>query len=74
MTTVKEIEKAVERLPVNDLDQFRKWFEAFEAAKWDQKLETDISSGKLDFLINEAQSEYSSGKTKTIFPDSSLYI
>jgi len=64
----------VEHLPANDLDQFRKWLEAFEAAKWDQKLKSDISRGKLNFLINEAQSEYASGKTQNIFPDSFLYI
>jgi hypothetical protein len=66
MTTVKEIEEAVEHLPPKGLNQFREWFEAFETAAWNRKLEGDVSSGKLDSLINEAQSEYKSGKTSEL--------
>jgi hypothetical protein len=51
MTTVKEIEKAVEHLPPEGLSQFRKWFEDFEAAAWDQQLEADAKSGRLDLLV-----------------------
>ncbi|MBC8207213.1 MAG: hypothetical protein ISR84_03225 [Kiritimatiellales bacterium] len=58
MTTVKEIEKAVEHLPPKDLNQFRNWFEAFEAAAWDRQLEADARSGRLDLLANEAREEY----------------
>jgi len=66
MTTVKEIEDAVEHLPPNDLIQFREWFEAFEAAAWDRKLENDVASGKLDSLVQEAQTEYKTGKTSEL--------
>jgi hypothetical protein len=66
MITVKDIEEAVEHLPPTDLEQFRKWFEAFEAARWDKQLESDVSTGKLDFLISEAKSEYKSGKTSEL--------
>lgn len=66
MTTVKEIEKAVEHLPPKDLSQFRNWFEKFEAAAWDQQFEADVKDGHLDMLVNEARSEYKAGKTSSL--------
>jgi hypothetical protein len=58
MTTVKEIENAVEHLPPNDLNQFRNWFQAFEAASWDRQFEADARNGRLESLVNEARAEY----------------
>lgn len=66
MTTVKEIKKAVEHLPPEGLSQFRKWFEAFEAAAWDQQVEADAKAGRLDMLVNEARSEYKTGDTSSL--------
>ena len=66
MTTVKEIEKAVEHLPPEDLNQFRDWFEAFEAASWDRQLENDVASGRLDLLAKESLAEYKAGKTSSL--------
>jgi len=66
MTTVKEIEKAVEHLPLKDLSQFRDWFEAFEAAVWDKQFESDANAGRLDLLVNEASNEYKAGKTSSL--------
>lgn len=57
MTTVKEIENAVEHLPLNDLNQFRNWFEAFESASWDRQFESDTRNGRLGSLVNEARAE-----------------
>ena len=66
MTTVKEIEAAVEHLPPKDLSQFRNWFEAFESAAWDRQFEADARKGRLDLLANEAQAEYKAGKTSSL--------
>ena len=66
MTTVKEIEKAVEHLPPKGLSQFRNWFEEFESASWDQQFEADARNGRLDLLVNEAKDEYKTGKTSSL--------
>ncbi len=66
MTTVKEIESAVEHLPSGDLSQFRNWFEAFEAAAWDRQFEADARNGHLESLVNEARAEYKTGKTSSL--------
>ena len=54
MTTIKEIEKAVSHLPKLDLDNFRSWFDKFDAEAWDKQFEDDALSGKLDQLANRA--------------------
>jgi hypothetical protein len=66
MTTVKEIESAVEHLPPKDLSQFRNWFEAFESASWDRQFEADARNGRLESLVNEARAEYKTGKTSSL--------
>jgi hypothetical protein len=62
MTTVKEIEEAVEKLPKLELDKFRSWFEKFEAELWDQRFEDDVRSGKLDQLADRALKDFEEGR------------
>ncbi len=57
MTTVHEIEKAVSELPSNELEQFRKWFDEFDAKVWDKQFENDVRSGKLDQIAENAIDE-----------------
>ncbi len=66
LTTVKDIEKAVENLTQNDLQKFRSWFFEYDQDKWDKQLDSDIASGKLDALAKEALAEFENGKTKVI--------
>jgi len=54
MTTVQEIEKAVQCLPERELYSFRSWFEDFDACVWDKQFEQDVESGKLDALADQA--------------------
>jgi hypothetical protein len=54
MTTVEDIEKAVEQLTPRELARFRAWFEAFDAEQFDAAIERDISAGKLDAHADEA--------------------
>ena len=58
MTTVEEIEKEVSKLPTQELAKFRAWFEEFEAARFDQKIERDVKAGRFDRLAEEALSEF----------------
>jgi hypothetical protein len=58
MTTVEEIEEAVEKLSPDALAKFRAWFEAFEAARFDRAIEQDAQSGKLNGFAEEALRDY----------------
>ena len=60
--TIEDLEKAVAKLPPDDLARFRAWFEEFEAARFDGKIERDAKAGKLDKLIAEARANHEAGQ------------
>jgi hypothetical protein len=66
MSTVEEIEKAVSELPAEELAQFREWFEEFEAARFDRKIEQDAKAGRLDRLAEQALADYSRSRATEI--------
>ena len=55
MTRLEELELAIASLPENEYSQFRRWFLERDWEKWDREIEADSTSGKLDFLVKEAQ-------------------
>ena len=63
MSTLQEIESAVERLSTEDLASFRDWFAQFDAEVWDRKFAEDVRTGRLDHLADEALSEHRAGRT-----------
>jgi len=56
MTCVEEIEKAIEQLSSEEFSRLTKWIMDRDQNLWDEKLDADSKSGKLDFLFNEATS------------------
>ncbi len=64
--TIEDIEKAVAKLPPKELARFRAWFEEFEAARFDRKIERDAASGKLDRLADEAVADYRKGRAREL--------
>jgi hypothetical protein len=66
MTTIDDIKKAVSRLDPRDLAQFRAWFEAFDEAWFDQKIERDAKAGKLDELAEQALRDFRQGRAREI--------
>ncbi|MDA0811698.1 MAG: hypothetical protein O3C21_04800 [Verrucomicrobia bacterium] len=66
MPKVDEIKSAIESLPEKEFVELREWFSEKDWEKWDQRIETDSKSGKLDFLIKEAFEEKRRGKLKDL--------
>jgi hypothetical protein len=64
--TIEDLEKAVAKLPPDDLARFRAWFEEFDAARFDQKIERDAKSGKLDRLAEQALDDLRKGRTREL--------
>lgn len=62
MSTLEEIEAAVQQLPPAKRAEFRAWFQSFDATDWDQQMEDDITSGSLDWLADEAMSNSQAGR------------
>jgi hypothetical protein len=64
--TVKEIEKAIEKLSEDGLSDLRDWFYKFDNEVWDKQFESDVKAGKLDKLAEKAISDYDAGKCKEL--------
>jgi len=61
---VDELKSAIEALPENEYVELRRWFSEKDWQDWDEQIEADSNSGKLDFLIKEANDQKKSGKLK----------
>ena len=66
MTTAEDIEKAVEQLAPRELARFRAWFEAFDAAQFDNAIERDARAGKLDAHAEEALAAHRAGLSRDL--------
>jgi hypothetical protein len=60
MSKIQDIERAVQGLNPDELQEFRKWFWEFDAEVWDRQFEKDVLSGKLDSLAEEAIKSFKS--------------
>lgn len=54
MTKVQRLEKEIEELTSSEFAAFRKWFQEYDAAVWDEQIEQDAIAGKLDRLAEKA--------------------
>jgi hypothetical protein len=59
---IKEIESAIAQLPTSELAELAKWFEEFQARVWDEQLEQDVKSGRLDALLKQAEQDFEQGQ------------
>lgn len=64
--TVEDIEKAVSKLPAEELAKFRAWFEQFEASRFDAKIEQDAGDGKLDRFAEQAVTDFRKGRAREL--------
>ena len=64
--SITEIEQAITELSPEELARFREWFDEYYAQVWDQQIEADAKSGRLDKLIEEANEEYDAGLSKPL--------
>jgi len=64
--SVQELEAAVTKLPSPELAQFTAWFEEYQADLWDQQIEQDALSGRLDALAEEANREFEAGRCRPL--------
>ena len=64
--TLSDLEKAVATLAPDDLARFRAWFDEFDAARFDEKIERDAASGKLDRLADAALADLQDGRVREL--------
>ena len=66
MSKVEALERQVEQLHPDELEQFRRWFAEFDADLWDRQIEADAKAGKLDALTERAIRAHDSGRSSEL--------
>ena len=66
MTTIEEIEKAIQELAPREFDRLRAWFEEYQAARFDDKIARDAEAGKLDRLAEQALDDFRKGRAREL--------
>ena len=57
MSKVEQIEKQIAKLSRPQVRRLARWLAKFDAALWDEQIERDSETGRLDFLFAEADAE-----------------
>ena len=66
MSTVQDIEVAIEKLDDSSLGQLSTWFEDYLAEKWENRFAADALAGKLDKLGQAADHAFEQGKCRPL--------
>lgn len=61
MSTLAEIEEAIEQLPPQTFRELRKWIADRDWAQWDSQIEADVAAGKFDALRKRIQTDDAAG-------------
>ncbi len=62
MSTVKEIEAAIEKLPPTQLSKLSRWFDEHIEQAWDERMEADAKAGKFARFKKEITRAKAAGK------------
>jgi hypothetical protein len=60
------VEAAIAQLPPDHLAKLRDWIDEVEERLFDEKLERDAPSGKLDWLAEEALADHRAGRSREL--------
>lgn len=66
MSTVTEIEQAINRLTPDEFKALRDWIIERDAESWDRQIDADSKAGKLSDMIQAAQNEHLAGKSRPL--------
>jgi hypothetical protein len=64
MSKIDELKAEIERLPSQEFAELSRWLSEKDWERWDAEIEADSETGRLDFLVREAQQEKAKGTLK----------
>ncbi len=64
--SVMEIELAIAQLPAKDFAELMAWLQEYHERVWDQQIENDLASGRLDPLLAEVEKEHQHGLARPL--------
>jgi len=66
MKSLEDIKSEIEALPRREYMKLVHWISERDWKAWDQEVESDSKSGKLNFLIDEGLAEKEKGKLREL--------
>jgi hypothetical protein len=66
MTKLQLIQTKIETLTNDEFTYLKNWINELDAQQWENQIEEDSNSGKLDFLIEESLLEKSKGQLREL--------
>ena len=60
--SVQELENAIRQLTHEEFAQLAHWIDEYRAEQWDQRIETDIRTGRLDAAGHRADEDFEAGR------------
>jgi hypothetical protein len=66
MSTVQEIETAIQKLKPQEIHEVADWLQELREALWDKQIDADAKAGRLDKLAEKALEDYRTGRTKPL--------
>jgi hypothetical protein len=66
MTKLQLIQTEIETLTDDKFTCLKNWINELDAQQWENQIEEDSNSGRLDFLIEESLLEKSKGQLKEL--------
>jgi hypothetical protein len=66
MTTLLEIEAAIKQLPESDVRKLAAWLQTYLDETWVRQIEEDLTSGKLDNLIAQAEADIAANNVRDL--------
>ena len=64
MSTIAEIEAAIEKLPPVKFRELRQWIAERDSREWDEQIERDVAAGKVDELRKKVRADAPLGQLK----------
>lgn len=66
MSSVAEIQQAIVSLTKSDYAELMHWLAEYDWDQWDKQIEADSETGKLDFLLSQAEEARGQGKLEDL--------
>jgi hypothetical protein len=66
MSTVQEIEAAIQKLEPKKIYEVGDWLDELREELWDKQIDADAKTGRLDKLMEEAKQDYLAGRCKPL--------
>ena len=66
MKNLLELETEIKHLPDSEIRQLTDRLQAYLDEKWDQQMKTDLTSGRLDSLIANAEADITANHIKDL--------